>query len=196
VSENRRPAGRAGSRAARALAALLLSVGLVGLAAGCGFDAQLLKPYTPSDGTNIDVGEDGVLKIRNVLVISRTKGEGILSTTIVSNQGEQLTGVTIAPQTLEGTAGAPVAATLPAPIALDPGVLKVLTNTQPLITVTAPELLAGSSATITMQFSKSGQVVINAPVVDGTVEPYSTISPAPAPAPATASPSPTPSATS
>ena len=194
MSENRRPAGRAGSRASRALAALLLSVGLVGLASGCGFDAQLLKPYTPSDGTNVDVGEDGVLKIRNVLVISRAKGEGILSTTIVSNQGEQLTGVTIAPQTLEGTAGAPVTATLPGPITLDPGVLKVLTNTQPLITVTSPELLAGSSATITMQFSKSGQVVLNAPVVDGTVEPYSTISPAPATASPSASPS--PSATS
>lgn len=193
MSENRRPAGRrAGGRAARALAALLLSLGLVGLAAGCGFDAQLLKPYTPSDGTNVDVGEDGVLKVRNVLIISRGPGQGIFSASIVSNQGEQLTAVTVAPQTLEGTVGTPAQATLPAPVTLDPGVFKVLTDTQPLITVTAPQLQAGSSATITLQFSKSGQVVLNAPVVDGTAEPYSTITPLPT----AGSPTPSPSATS
>jgi hypothetical protein len=187
VSQDRRPAGRARGRAARALAALLLSFPVVGLVAGCGMNAQLLKPYTPGDGTNSDVGgENGTLKVRNLVVISRAKGEGIVSATIVSNAADRLTGATVAPQTLEGTTGAPVPVTLAAPVQLGEGSLVVLTNQQPLITVRAPDLEAGSSATVVMQFAEAGTVTLNCPVVDGTQAPWSTISPS-----AAASPSPT-----
>jgi hypothetical protein len=176
----------------------LLSFGLVGLAAGCGFDAQLLKPYTPSDGTNKDIGEDGTLKVRNLLVVSRAKGEGYLSATLVANTAERLTGATVAPHTLEGTTSAAVPVTLAAPVELGPGSLVVLTNQQPLITVSAPDLLAGSAATVVLQFEKAGAVTLDCPVVDGTQAPWSTISPSPSPGAsgASGSPSPSPSATS
>ena len=188
MSQDRRPTGRAGGRAARTAAALLLSLGLAGGAAGCGFDAQLLKAYHPADGPNIDVGEDGSLKVRNLQVVSRTEGEGFISATIVSTATDRLTGLTVAPQTLQGVAGPAVQAELPAPIEIG-GPILVLTDKQPLITVSAPELLAGSSASIVMSFEKAGQVSLNAPVVDGTVAPWTTISPSPV-----SSASPTPSA--
>jgi hypothetical protein len=192
VSQDRRPSGRARGRAARAAAALLLSLGLMGSAAACGFDAQLLKPYNPADGTNIDVGEDGALKVRNLQVVSRAKGEGYISATLVSTAADRLTGITVAPQTLEGTAGAPVQATLAAPIELG-GPIVVMTDTQPLVTVSSPEIVAGGSAGIVMTFEKAGQVSLNAPIVDGTVPPWSTISPSPTPS---ASPTPGASPTS
>jgi hypothetical protein len=197
VSQDRRPAGRASGRATRALAALLLSFGLVGLAAGCGMNAQLLQPYNPADGTNKDIGEDGTLKVRNLVVVSRAKGEGILSATFVSNAAEQLTGATVAPHTLQGTTGPAVPVTIAPPIELAPGSLVVLTNQQPLLTVSAPDLEAGSAATVVMQFEKAGAVTLECPVVDGTQAPWSTISPSPAASGAgSASPSPSPSATS
>lgn len=174
MSHIRLAAGRASGRAARALAALLLSLGLVGLAAGCGMDAQLLQPYNPADGTNIDVGEDGTLKVRNLLVVATAEGEGYLSATVVSNAEERLTGATVAPQTLEGTSGPPAPVTLPAPIELTPGELLVLTD-QPLLRVTAPDLRAGASATVVMQFAQAGPVTLDCPVVDGTVPPWSDI---------------------
>ena len=174
MSHIRLAAGRASGRAARALAALLLSLGLVGVAAGCGFDAQLLQPYNPADGTNIDVGEDGTLKVRNLQVVATAKGEGFLSATIVSNAAERLTGVTVAPQTLGGTPGPAAPVTLPAPITLDPGQLLVLTDER-LIRVSAPDLQAGASATVVMQFAQAGPVTLVCPVVDGTVPPWSEI---------------------
>lgn len=192
MSQDRLATRRAGSRTARALASLLLSLGLVGLVAGCGLDAQLLKPYNPVDGANLDVGEDGTLKVRNLLVVSTAEGEGYLSATIVSNAAERLTGATVAPQTLEGTAGQAVPATFPAPVELAPGSLVVLTN-QPLITVEAPELQAGGSATVVLQFAQAGPVTLNCPVVDGTVPPWTTVSPSPG---ASVSPSPSASPTS
>ena len=179
MSQDSRPSRRTRGRAARAAAAAVLSVGLLGTVASCGFDAQLLKPYTPSDGTNIDVGEDGALKVRNLVLISRAEGEGILSATLVSTEEDRLTGVTVAPQKLDGTVGAAVPATLAAPVDLA-GSLIVLTDKQPLITMSSPELEAGGSATVVMTFDQAGEVTLNAPVVDGTTEPWSTISPAPA----------------
>jgi hypothetical protein len=180
----------------RALAALLLSFGLVVLAAGCGFNAQLLKPYNPADGANKDIGEDGTLKVRNLVVVSRAKGEGILSTTLVANAAERLTGATVAPHTLEGTTGPAVPVTLAAPIELSPGALVVLTQRQPLLTVSAPDLEPGGSATVVMQFEKAGAVTLDCPVVDGTQPPWATISPSPAASGASGSPTPSPSATS
>lgn len=174
MSHIRLAAGRASGRAARALAALLLSLGLVGLVAGCGFDAQLLKPYNPADGTNIDVGEDGTLKVRNLQVVATADGQGYLSATIVSNAPERLTGATVAPQTLEGTPAPAVPARLPAPIELDPGQLLVLTD-EPLIRVDAPQLQAGATATVVLQFAEAGPVTLICPVVDGTVPPWSDI---------------------
>jgi len=189
VFQDRRAARRTSGPAGRAAAALLLSLGLLGAAAGCGTEAQLLQPYNPADGTNLDVGANAALKVRNLLVVSDAKGKGYLSATLVSNAAERLTGATVAPHTLEGTTAAAAPATLPAPVELPPGSLVVLTDKQPLITVTAPEIQAGSSATVTLQFAQAGAVTLSCPVVDGTVPPWSEISASQA---ASASPSPSP----
>jgi len=171
---------------------LLLSVGLLGAVAACGFDAQLLKPYTPADGTNLDVGQDAALKVRNLQVVSNTKGEGYLSATLFTEGADRLTGATVAPHTLEGTIAPAVPVTLPAPLELPAQSLTVLTD-RPFITVRAPELLAGSSATVVMEFAEAGSVTLECPVVDGNVPPWNTISPSPS---STASPSPSASPTS
>ena len=181
-------------RGTRALVALLLSCSLVGLMAACGFKAQTNQPYTPADGTNADIGTDGVLKIRNLVVISRAEGEGIVSASLIGNAEDQLTGITVAPFLADGSDGPAVPAQLPAPLSLGGGSLTVLTN-GPLVTVQAPEMMAGLDALVTLQFAKAGSVPLRAPVVDGTLEPWSTISATPG-ASASPSPSPSPSATS
>ena len=103
VSEDWRPGGRVVHRGTRALVALLLSCSLVGLMAACGFNAQTNQPYTPADGTNADIGTDGVLKIRNLVVISRAEGEGIVSASLIGNAEDQLTGITVAPFLADGS---------------------------------------------------------------------------------------------
>lgn len=190
MSDDRRPAGRAARRGARALVAWLLSCSLVGLVAACGFNAETNQPYTPSDGTNADIGDDGALKVRNLVIISRADGQGIVSASVIANAEDQLTGVTVAPFTADGTDGPPAAAELAAPLQLGGGSLTILTQ-GPLITVQAPELTAGLDALVTMQFANAGSVPLRAPVVDGTLQPWSTITPTPS-----GSPSPSPSATS
>lgn len=195
MATNWRPAGPARSRVPRAVAAFLLGLGLLGLVGACGFGAQTLQPYTPAEGTNADIGQGGTLKIRNLVVVSRTKGQGIISATLVSNASDRLTGVTVAPTRPDGSTAPGVAAALPKPITLGSGSLVVLTDMQPLITVAAPDLQPGLTATITLQFANAGPVTMNAPVVDGTTEPWSTITPAPSPS-GSASASPSPSASS
>ena len=174
MSVNRRPAGRA----RRAVAAWLLTFGLVGLAAGCGFQAQLNQPYTPADGTNRDIGTDGAIKVRNLVIISRAAGQGIVSASLIGNVEDQLTGVSVTPLKADGSAGTPATADLPSPIRLGGGSLTVLTN-QELLTVSAPDLQPGLTASVTLQFAQAGAVALQCPVVDGTVIPWATISPTP-----------------
>lgn len=186
MSQDLRRAGRVGRRAQRAAAALLLSAGLIGLA-GCGFDAQTSKPYTPADGTNADIGDGGTLKIRNLVVISKVTGEGVVSATLVGNAEDQLNSVSVTPIKPDGSSGTAVTATPTAPLKLGGGSLTVLTNVAAL-SVKAPDLMAGLTATVTMDFSNAGPVTLRSPVVDGTIPPWSTVTPG-------ASASPTPEAT-
>ena len=166
---NLRRAGRAG-RLRQATAALLLSIGLTALVAGCGFNAQTNMPYTPSDGTNADIGDGGAIKIRNLVLISRTAGEGVVSATLIGNTEDSLNSVSITPIKADGSSGSAVTATPAAPLQLGGGSLIVLTNVAPL-SVTSPDLLAGLTAKVTMDFAKAGPTTLNCPVVDGTIPP-------------------------
>ncbi len=184
-----RRAGWAGRRLRQIAAALLLSMGLTVVLAGCGFNAATNAPYTPSDGTNADIGDGGTLKIRNLVIISRAEGEGIVSASLIGNADDQLTSVSVTPTKVDGSA-APAVSTAPAaPLQLGGGNLIVLTNQAPL-TVTAPDLVAGLSASVTMTFAKAGPVTLNCPVVDGTIPPWSQITPG-----TSASPTPQPTPT-
>lgn len=194
MAQDQRPAAPARHRVPRAVAAMLLALGLVGLLGGCGFGAQTLQPYNPAEGTNADVGPDGQLKVRNLVVISRAKGQGIVSTSLVGNAPDRLTAITVAPVKLDGTQAPGVAAQLGSPIELGGGSFLVLTDRQPLVTVQAPDLQAGLDAVVTLQFANAGPVTLRTPVVDGTAEPWSTISPVPTPTVVQPSVSPSPSA--
>jgi hypothetical protein len=189
VFEDLRRAGWAGRRWRQAVVSLLLSLGLTALVAGCGFNAQTNMPYTPADGTNADLGAGGAIKIRNLVVISDTKGSGVISATLIGNVQDQLTSVSVTPLKADGSAGTAVTATPATPLQLGGGSLIVLTNVTPL-KVTSPDLVAGLSATVTMNFTTAGPATLNCPVVDGTQAPWSAITPGVSPTP---SPEPTPS---
>jgi hypothetical protein len=182
-------------RAALATAALLAVVP----AAGCGTNAQTLRPYTPSEGVNFDVGDltkpDSVIHVRNLLIISRSAGSGIVSATMVTSGRDTLVGVSGVPYKADSSAGPPFTAKMSGPVLLTNNSQVVLTNLSPLIKVSgAPGLAAGLLADVTLDFGKAGSVTTRTTVVDGTIPPYASITPSPSPS-VTASPSPTPSAT-
>jgi hypothetical protein len=47
----------------------------------------------------------------------------------------------------------------------------------PFITVRSPDLKAGLTADVTLQFSTAGSATVRVPVIDGNEGPYATISP-------------------
>lgn len=143
------------------MAPLLVVLGL--LLAGCGFDAQTLQPYTPAMGVNADVGPDATLKVRNLLLVSRTPGQGFVSASLVSSRPDALIGVSGVAIKLDRTEGAPLRSTLASPVELEPGNLVVLTE-RPLIMVRSPDMRAGTMARVVLQFRKAGEVTMLAPV--------------------------------
>ena len=168
-----------GGRAARAAAALVLSVGLLG-AASCGFDVQTNRPYTPGQGVNVNVGSPAV-QVRNLMVLTREEGEGFLSATMSVAGRDSLTAVSGTPIKPDYTAGAAFTVELPAPVPLA-NQLVVLTN-RPLITLASPDLQIGGEAELKLSFSTAGDVTIRVPVVDADEQPYRSISPTPDPSP-------------
>ena len=192
-----RPARTPRTRAVLAAAALAVVLP----ATACGFDAQTLKPYTPAEGVNFDVGDvndpNVVVHVRNLLVISRSPGEGIVSATMVTQGRDTLTAVTGAPYLLDGSKGQSYTAELPGPVLLSANRQVVLTNEQPFLTISgATGLQAGLDTEITVQFGKAGSYTTRTTVVDGNLPPYTGITPSASPS---ASPSvtaaPSPSAT-
>jgi hypothetical protein len=167
----------------RALAALLLSLGLL-LTAACGTDAQTLRPYTPGEGVNVDVGDpadvENQVYVRNLLIISSAPGVGIVSGSLVTDGRDQLSGISGVPIKADGSEGAPFTATLSNTVSIANGALVVLTEGSP-ITVRSPDLLAGLTARMTLTFAKAGEVTVVVPVMDGTEPQYATISPEPTP---------------
>jgi hypothetical protein len=162
-------------------------------AAACGMNAQTLKPYTPAEGVNFDVGDltvpDSVIHVRNMLVISRSPGEGILSATMVTSGRDTLTGVSGVPYKADSSKGSPFTATMSGPVLLTNNAQVVLTDVQPFIAITgASGLAAGLDADVTLEFGKAGSVTTRTTVVDGNLPPYSEITPS-------ANPSATPSVT-
>jgi hypothetical protein len=167
------------SRTVRLAAVMLVTVS-VAITTACGMSPQTSRPYTPGEGINVDVGNYQGVKIRNLLIISRTEGEGYLSGTLVSQERNSLTAVSGKAFKADGTEGAPITATIPQQITLGNGLVVVLTNDQ-LITLKSPDLKAGLTAQLTLEFNPAGQANVIVPVVDGNEPPYQTISPAPTP---------------
>ena len=172
--------GRRWSRARRRSAATLLAIALLLVGAACGMEVQTTNPYTPADGINVDVGEQGQVKVRNVMILSRADGQGFLSASLVADERDALTAVSAVPVKADGSDGAPLAVSIPDPVALGNGTLVVLTDRAP-ITLTGPDLKAGLEVKVVLQFTTAGQVSLTIPVLDGNQRIYQTVSPTPAP---------------
>ena len=193
-----RPARTGRVRVAAAAAVLLAMTPL----AACGTNAQTMRPYTPAEGVNFDVGDmavpESVIHVRNLLVISRSPGTGIISGTMVTLGRDTLVGVSGVPYNVDSSKGTPFTATLPGPVLLTNNAQVVLTNQQPLVTFSgATGLTAGLDADVTLEFGKAGSVTTRTTVVDGNLSPYTGITPSASPSASaspsvTAAPSPTP----
>lgn len=154
------------------------------LTAACGFDAQTNQPYTPAIGVNADVGgqaagKGATVKIRNLLILSRSAGEGFLSASLVSNEQDVLEAVSGVPIKADGGEGSPLDVSFPDPIAVGNGSLVVLTDRAPIM-VTSPDLEAGLTARLVLSFTTAGEVVMLVPVVDANQSEFSDVTPAPA----------------
>jgi hypothetical protein len=179
----RRSGSTRGARA-RALAGLLAGLALLLAVGACGNDAQTLRPYTPAEGVNVDVGDpadyNSVVHVRNLLIISREPGSGILSASIVTNDRDQLTGVTGFTIKSDGSQGTPLTVNLTNTVSIANGAQVVLTDQTP-IRVTSPDLEPGLTASMTLTFANAGEVTVLVPVVDGNEPQYASISPASTP---------------
>lgn len=192
-----RPVARAGRRGWRALVAATAGLGLVLAGAGCAEDNQYQteRAYTPVDGVNVDVGDlrdiNTVVYVRDLLLLSRGEGAAIVSATVITDTEDALTGVTGRALRPDGTEGAAFTAALTTPVPITPRAPVVLTQSDPLVVVESPELRAGLSAQLTLQFRRAGQVTATVLVMDGNLPQYASITPAASPA---ATPSGQPSA--
>ena len=172
-----------GVRGGRGLAALLLAVGLLLGTAACGNDAQTLRPYTPGEGVNFDVGDEQdirtVVHVRNLLIISKKPGSGVLSALLVTDGRDELTKVTGNAIKADGSAGAPLTVTLTDSVTFANRAQVVLTDRAP-IGVTSADLAPGRTASMTLSFATAGDITVIVPVADGTEPQYADVSAAPA----------------
>lgn len=169
----------------RGSGSLLLVIGLLLVSGACGFNVQTNRPYTPSEGVNIDVGDPAtpneLVHVRNLAIISFAPGEGILSGTIVTEGRDALTTVSGTTIKVDGTEGTPFTATIPNTVSIANGAQVVLTDQPSPLTVQSPDLMAGLDAIVTLAFQDAGEVTLRLPVVDGNEGPYLSLKPTPTP---------------
>lgn len=164
-------------------AAVVLSVGLAIGMASCGFDDQTLQPYTQAEGVNTDIGKDpntsaALVKVRNLLIISKANGTGFISAQLTSPKGDALTSVTGTTLTSDGSQSGKVAAELKLPVAFGPSNAIQLSTHSPAIMVNGNGLVAGRTAKLTLTFREAGEITVQVPVVDGNKADYASSKPA------------------
>ena len=167
------------------MAAFLVVLGLVLAVGACGTDAQTLQPYTPAEGVNLDVGDpydpESVVHVRNLLIISKEPGSGILSASLVTDGRDQLREITGFAIKSDGSQGAPIRVTLTNTVSIANRAQIVLTDQTTPISVTSADLAPGLTASLTLTFANAGEATVIVPVVDGDFPEYASISPAPTP---------------
>ena len=170
--------GRGRPRLWRLAVALLLSLGLALTTSACGTgtNVQTLNPYTPSNGVNFDAGD---VRIRGLLVLSRSKGEGFLVGHIVSAGTDSLQGITGTAMKADGSEGAPLNVALGSPIRLTNG-SDIELLTRPIITIRSADLEEGLTVKMVLNFERAGEVSSTVPVLDADAAEYVTASPSPA----------------
>jgi hypothetical protein len=163
--------------------AVLFTMGLVLVAGACGYGAQTLRPYTPAEGVNLDVGNradpKSVVHVRNLLIVSKTPGQGVLSATIVTDGRDELTAVSGNAIKGDGSEGGSFTATLPNTLSFANGAAIVLTDGSPIV-LSSADLAPGLTANLKLQFRNAGEATAVVPVADGNEPQYASITPAPA----------------
>ena len=170
-----RRTGRSRRRWTAPVLAMTFVLGLV--LSACGFNAQTNLPYTPADGVSLDVGS---VHVRNLMVLSKSDGEGFLSATMSSASGADAltsaTGTVIKP---DSSNGGTLTVTIPEPVAFGNGTSVVLTDKPEFVTVKGDGLMPGTTVNLTLTFSSAGASTLIVPVVDANHPYYVTVSPSP-----------------
>ncbi len=169
-------------RTMRAPIAASIGAGLLLLTAACGTDAQTLKPYTPGEGANFDVGNsktDEAIYVRNLLIIAKEPGVGVISGAISTYGRDQLTSITGKGIKIDGTEGEEFTAPLGSAVSVANGTQIQLSDLAP-ITVRSPEIVAGQAASLTLTFANAGvHPPVRVAIADGAQPQYASITPAP-----------------
>ena len=160
----------------RRLLVLVAGVALL-VTSACGFDAQTLQPYTPAMGVNADVGDDRRIHVRNLLIVSRERGQGFVSASLLSARPAALTGVSGTVFERDNTPGVPLTANLREPLPLRPGEWAILTE-RPVVRVSSPILRPGAIVLLELRFDQGDTMEVRVPVYRDQGE-YETISPIP-----------------
>lgn len=188
-------ARRTAFRARTLGAAVVLGAALA--LSGCGFDAQTLQTYTPAHGVNLDTK---TVKVRNLLIVADTSGQGVLSGSFVSEADDTLNSVKGTALKADGSDGSSLSVT-GGPVAIKKIGITVLTAGDAPVRVSSPDLKPGLLAKLDLSFASGLTQTITVPVLDAADPTYKDIdvkapAPTPTPTPAPAdSPTPTPEAT-
>ena len=150
----------------RALATSALAATFLLGTAGCGIfvETATLKPYSASDGLNVNVGD---LELRNVLVITDESGDASLVGTVVNDT------TNVQYLTVQFRTNTPVDLTVVA----NEGITKVgLADDNPAI-ATGTALKAGQYVDIYFQYGGQDGVTVAIPVLDATHSLYALYAP-------------------
>ena len=150
----------------RALATTAIAATLLLGTAGCGIfvDTATLKPYSASDGLNVNVGD---LQLRNLLVITDESGDASLVGTVVNDT------TNVQYLSVEFRTDTPFDLTVVA----NEGITKVgLADDNPAI-ATGTALKAGQYVEIYFQYGGQDGVTASIPVLDATHSLYALYAP-------------------
>lgn len=144
----------------RALATALVASSVLLGTAGCGLflETETLRPYHPSDGIGVSVGD---LHILNALIITNDSGDAALVASVV-NDGDSLELVNV-----EVRGETPLATKVGA----YPGITKIgIADGNPIVFYGA-DVVAGQYVDVYFQYGSNDGKLISVPVLDGT-EPF------------------------
>ena len=143
-------------RRRRLVATSLSAVAMLTLGA-CGFDAQTNQQYQPAVGANY---RSPAIDVLNTLLVSNANKSATLSASIINNTGAQQALSSVTVTTLDGTKTLPVrSAKILLPLPPDAGGFVVTNGAE-----------AGYYVKVTLNFTDSAPVTIDAPVVARTAD--------------------------
>lgn len=176
---------RGAGRIARRLGAPV-AVALLFVLSACGFGAQTLQDYQPSDGVNLEVGlgpngdpTEETIKVRGLMVLAKPDGSAFLSASLTCLGSDRLTSITGFALKPDGSQGSELTIKQSGPIPVSDGELVQLIDQSP-ITVEG-DLTVGLNAQLTLTFAEAGSEQVRVPIIDGSRSAYETVSPSPAP---------------